>query len=393
MMRRRKVAMLAVWAVLGMPALSASALAQEASVAPALDPARDTSRQASLPAIAGKPSPLPYRLPTARRAARAEACFADAIAYAAKTDSDSLIVWQAGKLLLVRDFAPHDAASRTWSASMAKTVAALALGIAIDEGAIRSVDHPVSDYLDEWKGDARKAITFRHLLEMASGLHHPAGGSAEAMALLAGDDVMAAALRLPADEAPGRTFDYHTVNVTLLIEAIERATGEPFADYIANRLWQPLGAGDALGAGDRSGQMTPAIFASARDWLRIGILMQQKGRWQGRQVVPARWIASMERPSALNPNYGWLTWLGSPPGNARSYGPKVDFRAIHSAPFTATDLVYLDGFGGQRVYISPSRRLVVVRTGAVRFDWDDAIIPNAITGALSGRGCRRLSGL
>ena len=55
---------------------------------------------------------------------------------------------------------------------------------------------------------------------------------------------------------------------------------------------------------------------------------------------------------------------------------------MHSEPFAADDVIYVDGFGGQRVYVVPSRELVIVRTGAAKTDWDDAIIPNAILRAL-----------
>lgn len=372
-MIRAVIALLLAW-------LGAGALAQTA--APAIDVSRSlTGYPALLPVPANPGGPLPQADAATRT--HSEASFAAAITYADKTDSDALLVWRAGKVVLAKNFPPYTATSRTWSASMLKTVVALTLGVAIKDGLVRSVDQPVSDYLTEWRGDTRRSITFRNLLEMSSGLEHPVFGSVTARALLMSDDVIEAGLTLQLVDRPGVTFDYNTTNVTLLMEAIHRAVGRPFATYLSDKLWRPLGAGEAVMSGDKSGHTTPSVLASADDWLRIGVLIAQRGRWHARQLVPAPWISRMETPSPTNVNYGWLTWLGSPPGTARSYGPKTAFSALHSEPFIAPDMVYLDGFGGQRVYITVSQKLVIVRTGAARADWDDAILPNAIGRAIA----------
>lgn len=366
-------AMLAVIASSAAPALG------QAAPRAVVDPARTTSGYGALLPVRGQPQAARAAAPRGH-----DGRYCRAVAYAAATDSDSLLVWRDGRMVLARDFGRYDASSQTWSASMSKTLVALALGIAIRDGAIASVDVPVATYLTEWTDAAHRRITFRDLLEMTSGLDHPAGGSAASRDLLSSDDVIAHALALPAVAAPGVDYDYSTVNVTLLIEAIRRATGTPFPAFLSAKLWAPLGAGDALLSGDRTGHAVPSLFATARDWLRIGILLEQRGRWQGRQIVPAAWIDRMTVPSRRNANYGWLTWLGSPPPGGRSYGSKVAFKAIHSAPFAVRDMVFLDGFGGQRVYVVPSRKLVIVRTGANRMDWDDAILPNAVLQGLSG---------
>ena len=94
-------------------------------------------------------------------------------------------------------------------------------------------------------------------------------------------------------------------------------------------------------------------------------------------MVPAEWISAMTTPAVTNPNYGLQIWLGSPPGKERKYNDK-SVKAFHSEPFVAKDMIYIDGFGGQRVYMVPSQELIVVRTGEALLDWDDAIIPNAI---------------
>jgi CubicO group peptidase (beta-lactamase class C family) len=111
--------------------------------------------------------------------------------------------------------------------------------------------------------------------------------------------------------------------------------------------------------------------------LRVGRLILEQGRVGEDQIVPASWIAEMTKPAATNPNYGLQVWLGSPPGRERRYNDRT-VKALHSEPFATNDMIYIDGFGGQRVYIVPSQELIIVRTGEAVFDWDDAVIPNAI---------------
>jgi CubicO group peptidase (beta-lactamase class C family) len=101
-----------------------------------------------------------------------------------------------------------------------------------------------------------------------------------------------------------------------------------------------------------------------------------------RQVVPAQWMKDIITPSPTNPNYGYFTWIGTTYTKVRPYNSKATATAFHSEPFAAPDVIYFDGFGGQRVYIVPSKQLVIVHTGPLRQDWDDAILPNMIIRAL-----------
>ena len=98
-----------------------------------------------------------------------------------------------------------------------------------------------------------------------------------------------------------------------------------------------------------------------------------------RQVVPADWMKAIITPSEHNPNYGFFTWLGTEYSEYRYYNRKTSTRVLHSQPFLAPDVIYFDGFGGQRVYIIPSRRLVIVRIGDLTTNWDDSYLPNVIT--------------
>jgi CubicO group peptidase (beta-lactamase class C family) len=166
---------------------------------------------------------------------------------------------------------------------------------------------------------------------------------------------------------------------------LERATGKRYAEYLSSRLWQRLGAADASLWMDREGGQPRGfccIFATARDWLRVGRLILDGGRLNGESLVSETWVKQMLTPSARNPQFGLNLWLGSPEGTTeRVYNPYT-IKAFHSEPFAAADIAYIDGFGGQRVYIVPSRNLVIVRTGVSSTDWDDARLPNAVIRAL-----------
>jgi CubicO group peptidase (beta-lactamase class C family) len=124
-------------------------------------------------------------------------------------------------------------------------------------------------------------------------------------------------------------------------------------------------------------------MASAEDWLRVGRLILDRGRANGRQLVPADWIAQMTAPSAANPNYGWQVWRGHPHAPARRYGKSVRAVVPAAEPFARDDVFYLDGSAGQRVYVIPSERMVIVRIGAPSFDWDDSRLPNLLLAGVS----------
>ncbi len=126
-------------------------------------------------------------------------------------------------------------------------------------------------------------------------------------------------------------------------------------------------------------RMFCCLDATARDWLRIGLLILNKGKIGNQRVVSEHWIDEMTAPSDLNPNYGYLTWLGGEHQENRIYNKKSSATAYHSEPFLDKDIIYLDGFGGQRAYIIPSKNLVIVRTGSIKMNWDDSRLPNLIS--------------
>ena len=304
--------------------------------------------------------------------------------YAARTQSVALLVYHRGALRYEKYWPGYDANFRTDTFSAHKTVLGLLVGAAIDDGLIGSVDDPVAKYLPEFAADGRQGITIRHLLQMRSGLEIPRFGTWKSWRITLGSDLPEVIYSLRPATPAGSEFQYANANAQLLGLVLEKAAGQRYAQYLSERLWSRLGTPPAAVWLDREGG-TPrtfcCLYTSARGWLRVGRLIMDGGRVGDDQVVPAGWIRDMTAPSPANPNYGYQIWLGSPPGTERKYHDWT-VKAFHSEPFAAADMIFIDGFGGQRVYMVPSQELIIVRTGRAQQDWDDARIPNAILRAI-----------
>lgn len=232
-------------------------------------------------------------------------------------------------------------------ASITKSITSMLVGIALEQGYIASLDQPVIDFFPEYADrgfDSRTPrITLRHLLAMTSGYdwseafgwRWPRDGS-----------WMAFALGMPTADEPGAVFTYNTPAAHVLSGVITRATGMSLAEYAQAVLFAPLGIAPPEWSTDPEGYSTGAhaLNLRTRDVAKLGYLVLNRGRWDGRQVVPAAWIGESTRQQSAggfpqDAPYGYLWWV------APSYG----------ATFAA-------GYGGQYLYIVPSLDLVVVIT-------------------------------
>ncbi len=301
-------------------------------------------------------------------------------AYADKTRTVALLVYHQGALRYEKYWPGYDRNFRTDPFSAHKTVMGLLVGAAIADGLIKSVEESAATYIPQWRNDTRSKIRIKDLLQMSSGLELPVFGTWRGLRITFGSDLPPAVLGLGVAKPPGTDFQYSNANAQLLGIVLENATGKRYAQYLSERLWSRIGAPAAAVWLDHEGGMPRTfccIYTTARGWLQVGRLMMDGGRSGGEQVVPEAWVREMTTPATTNPNYGYQVWLGSPPGQQRKYNDKT-VKAFHSEPYVAQDIRYIDGFGGQRVYMIPSQELIIVRTGEAVFDWDDAVIPNAI---------------
>jgi CubicO group peptidase (beta-lactamase class C family) len=362
-----------------MIAAPAGAASTAAPAAPAKPSIMDLTGVKPIEIVPGAPDSHPLRVAGPDDKTVAPAALAKAQAYSDSLAGHALLVWQGG-VLRYENYGPGVTAdTRFETYSMHKSVLGLVYGAALRDGVIGSLDQTAGEFLPEWANDPRGRITLRQLLSMESGLSL---GPIDVKAELA----LAAKIDVP----PGSRFEYNNANSeiagVILDRALKKAGRGDYAAYLSHVLLQPLGAGDAHIWLDHEGG-EPRFFAflqmRARDWLRVGILIDRKGQFDGAQVLPAAWIKAITTPSALNPNYGLQVWIGSPWVRYRAYGPRNPIKISHAEPYLASDLVYFDGFGGERVYIIPSLDLVIVRVGEASLAFDDSIIPNAVIAGLN----------
>ncbi len=316
-----------------------------------------------------------YVLPTAAPGDRTIA--PDALAamrdYAAGFGSHALITVHKG---VIQDewYADHWSADKlTQSQSMHKSLMGLFIGIAIEDGVIASVDEPVGKWVTEWADDPRGNITLRNLMHMSSGLGQYAftlNPFDDGMKWLNSGRSIEAILRTPlAGWEPGSRWDYNNINSELLGIVLERAYGQRYSALLREKLWLPMGGERARVHTDSPGGRaftSCCLAAPAMDWVRVGMLLLNRGEVNGNRIVSADWVAEMRKPFANGSHYGYQVWLGydDPPLGIDEYGGTAGSSgAIASEPFLARDTWMTWGRGQQHVYVVPSRELVVVRLG------------------------------
>ncbi|ANU06379.1 serine hydrolase domain-containing protein [Paraurantiacibacter namhicola] len=335
-----------------------------------------------------KGAPAPFAVPAADQSTIAPTALAAAAAWAEAQNSTALIVAVDGTPVFERYWQGSGRDTRFNPQSMSKTVTALLVGTAIARGEIASVDQPVETWLTEWRGQPRGRITLRQMLHMASGLEQGDAGMGYAISLdnpvvrhSLGSDNNALPLSLQPVGPAGERFDYNNQVNQLLGIILKRASGQDYETLLSERIWQKLGLADAAVPLDRPGGnavTSCCILSRPIDWLRIGGLFLNDGMHDGEPIVPAGWIAAMTAPSPAYRGYGFQVWSGNQSiGGERP--PGVPLVPWQSEAFVDPATVILHGHGGQRVYIVPSRRLVIVRAARQWPDaWDDALLPNLL---------------
>ena len=314
-----------------------------------------------------------------------------AVDFAARFDSYALIVAHKG-VIQVESYADGwDRESLTQSQSMHKSLLALLIGVAIENGLIDSVDDPVNKYLPAWENDPRGSITLYELMIMSSGLAQYSftlNPFTDDFRWLYSGDTVPVVLRTPqADWEPGQKFDYNNINAELLGLVLENAFGQRYAKILEQRVWLPMGGEEARVWLDHEGGnafTSCCLMATARDWTRVGQLMLNRGAINGNRIVQPEWVIAMTTQSPVSRWYGLQTWLTDDELNPRSENLAAGGAYGRTEPFVADDTYYFSGRGGQRVFVVPSQQLVIVRLGPalgpnpLKPGWDNSYLVNSL---------------
>lgn len=309
--------------------------------------------------------------------------------YLARQAVTGLLILKNGSIVHEYYGAGNTAETLWTSRSVAKSVVSILIGIAIQEGAIRSVDDRITRYLPALEGSAWQQVTLRELLQHTSGVawnenyKDPNSDFAKLTRCEAGADPYDCVLRLVRSVkrrpgvAPGEVWSYNTGGAWLAGRLLERATGMPLARYLQTRIWsrfamQSDGVWESLipGRVDMGGH---GFNATLRDWGRFALFVAGGGRLpSGERLLPADWIQESTRwtqakgsvtPATPGGQYGYQWWFQGDSGSG----------AHGSATRTAQRTFWAEGIYGQSIAIDPKDHLILVQWSV----WKDAEMPEA----------------
>lgn len=282
-----------------------------------------------------------------------------------------LLLLKRGEIRLERYGLGLGEATRWYSYSIGKSVMSTLLGAAIRQGAIASVDDPLTRYLPEFRGSGYDGTTLRHMLEMSSGVAWDEayrdgasdfGRYYNAVLERRGADAIAVLRGLKRAVPPGTRFLYSSGESYLLGAAIAAATGRTLSEYLSERIWARFGMetdGYWVTDGENGREMASGgCNFTLRDYGRFGLFVLGGGMAGGERILPEGWIAEASHPRPDSPQvaYGKVA-----PGLPMGYGyqwwsfPSGDARLPdHDGAFTG------QGIFGQFLYINPREEVVAV---------------------------------
>ncbi len=323
----------------------------------AVFPYREVARAGDVWAFDERPHPLPQHYVLEGRE-RGLAAFLD------ETVTTGLLVVKDGAITHEQYRLGADAASPFTSWSMAKSVLSALIGIAIEDGHIASLNDTIDSHVPELARSGYGGVSIRDVITMSSGVAFDenyddtfSDVNQLFIGLAMGTPMEETLGALERDREPGTYNNYISSDSIALGLVLEAATGVSAQDYLAERLWGPMGAeADAFWNTGREGPVLTfcCLNARLRDYARFGRLYLEGGARDGEQIVPADWVAASVTPSAphLQPGdnpasfwtfgYGYHWWVPEE--------PQGDYLAI--------------GIWGQYIYVDPARDVVIVKTSA-----------------------------
>lgn len=250
--------------------------------------------------------------------------------------------------------------TRSNSFSMAKSMVSLLIGSLLDEGKIKSLDQPITDFLPEFKNTNGFTLRIKDLLTMSSGIDWDEGYSSlfsPTTKAYYGSQLEKQMLELRIINQPGKVFNYQSCDTQLLSLIIEKITGKTLSEFASEKLWKPLGAEHpALWSLDHEGGIEKAYCcfnSTATDFARIGQMVLDSGQFNNRQIISKAYIKQATTPAK---------WIKGEDGNPLNYYGYQFWLLTHKGQ----KVVYARGILGQYIFIIPSLNAVAVRLGTAR---------------------------
>lgn len=265
-----------------------------------------------------------------------------------------------GEKIVFEEYENGRSAETPWFlASGTKSFSGVMLAAAIEDKLIKNFDEKVSETITEWKKDKQKSnITLRQLLSLTSGIDAGQIGRVP---------TYAEAINSPVKYEAGTKFEYGPVPFQIFGEVMKRKLApkkESVMDYLKRRILNPIGLNVAFWRNGYDGNplLPQGATLTAREWIKFGQFLKNGGKWNGKQIVPKKLLDELVVGSKANPAYGLTFWLNQAGINPRGEATAVRVEAQTDGE-TVKDLYMAAGAGNQRLYIIPSKDLVIVRQG------------------------------
>lgn len=269
----------------------------------------------------------------------------------------AFLVIQNDSILYEQYWRGYSDSSLSGSFSMAKSVVSLLMGVALEEGKVKSIEDYVADYVPEFKREGTDTIKIKDILTMSGGFDwvesymNIFGKTAD---IYYGDRIKKIVGNLNSDYAPGKEFYYSSAETQMIAWVIENAYGQSVPELFSEKIWSKIGTEhDALWSLDKKDGTTRAfccINSNARDFARLGKLVLQNGMWDSTQIVPADYVKAATSPASWLKNregetvdyYGYQFWI-------------MNYKGLN--------IPYYRGVKGQFIYVIPEKNAIVVRLG------------------------------
>jgi CubicO group peptidase (beta-lactamase class C family) len=274
-------------------------------------------------------------------------------------DTHAFLLIRHGRIVYERYWDGYDSLRLSGSFSAAKSIISLLVGIALDEGRIRSLEQPAGDFLPHFRTNGLDKIRIKDLLTMSSGTNYDEGDkgyfSMNASGYY-GDNEEYLISRMAYKEDPGVYWSYRSGDTQVLGLIVEKVFGKSISALVAERFMQPMGAEkESLWLLDGGGNHEKAFCCFngiARDYARFGQLVLNGGKWGGRQIVSENYVKAAVSPASHLKDrtendapvdyYGYQYWI-------------VNHRGVTSYA--------MNGLFGQYVFMIPEKDAVLVRLG------------------------------